>query len=648
MAIGGLFDIGRSGLSAFQNALDTTGNNITNIYSEGYARQGVSMAERKGAINGNGVDFSHNQRIIDGFVEANLRTSTTNYNGVSSYYDQALKLDAFLGSESGSVTASLDNFFSALHTNLSATTSIPARLALMDKARTLVNSLQTVDAEIDNQQQQLNQSLVTMVCQINNYTEQLADINKMLQHSTSPPNNLLDERDQILRKLSELIPINSTTVDNRVDVYLQSGDGLVTGINHLNLVVKDNPDGSDTKELYTSSRGHDTKITESIHSAKLGGIINFQREILEPAKNEINHFAMVLSDTINIQHQKGLDLNSNYGGLFYTDVNSEYLVNHRVAADGNNSGNASFQVMIDQTSQTKPSEYLMRVDSPTTYSIFRKADNTEILAGTLNKIPAEIKFDGLTLSLTSGQLITGDRYIINPTAAVIRQMEVKLGGPEDIALAAPISTIANRGNSGNGHIQYESIVDISNQSFSSPNKLEPPIQIVFLTATSYQICNAITSEVIESPISYDPTAGAELFPTPANFDPGYRVKLTGNIHANDKFDILFNDRATGDNRNGNQLAALQMQATIGGVSNFQDGYTNFLSKISSRTHSADLQHQSAKILLDSAQARRNEISGVNLDEEAAMLLQFQKSYQASAQLITVADSIFETIIRLAG
>lgn len=648
MAMGGLFGIGISGLNANQHALDTVGNNITNVYTEGFTREGANFQERKGLNGGIGVDYSGNQRFFDTFAESDLRNNLASFNSSSTYYDYASVLDNFLSNDSATVSKSLEDFFSSLQMTLASPDSIPVRLAFLNEAETLVGRFQSIDNTLDIQRSQLNSSLESVVKEVNGYSSKIAELNRVIQDSRVTPNSLLDERDNLLRKLSGLVPTNVVMTNDAANVYLGSGDALVVGGISSDLTLKANPMDGKEMDVYIKGSVSDVRISDGIKSAKLGGMLNFRREVLSPAKLSINHMAMVLNHSINEQHQKGLDSNGNFGGLFYNDINASNLANNRVSENTNNSGSASFQVTVEQPEETKPTTYSLVMNSPLTYSVIRKSDNETVSSGLFLLFPTDVSFDGLKMTVTSGGFASGDQYTIDATTSAIRNMELKIKDPRDLALAAPIQVTSDLANRGTGNIEFESVSDYSNPSFATPGQLSPPLRIEFLSPTSYQVVNADTSGLIGIPTVFNPLTGTDLFPIPGVFDPGYRIKLTGNMMANDKFNIDFNTLPTGDNRNGDAMAKIQTNALLEGGNNIQGGISKFTNDIANHTHFADLGQQSSKILLDSAQARRDDVSGVNLDEEAAMLLQYQKTYQASAQLISVADTLFDTVIRLAG
>jgi len=107
--------------------------------------------------------------------------------------------------------------------------------------------------------------------------------------------------------------------------------------------------------------------------------------------------------------------------------------------------------------------------------------------------------------------------------------------------------------------------------------------------------------------------------------------------------------APGDNSNALLLAGLQTSQTMeGGTTNFQGAYGQLIGNLGTQTRSAQINSEAQAALLTQAQANRDTVSGVNLDEEAADLLRYQQAYQAVAQVISVADSTFQTLLSAVG
>jgi flagellar hook-associated protein 1 FlgK len=101
----------------------------------------------------------------------------------------------------------------------------------------------------------------------------------------------------------------------------------------------------------------------------------------------------------------------------------------------------------------------------------------------------------------------------------------------------------------------------------------------------------------------------------------------------------------GDNSNALALAALQLKNVMGGgTESFQSAYSHLVASVGVTTSHAKVNASAQRTLLDRAVESQQSVSGVNLDEEAANLIKFQQAYQAAAQVISVSDDIFQTLL----
>jgi flagellar hook-associated protein 1 FlgK len=138
--------------------------------------------------------------------------------------------------------------------------------------------------------------------------------------------------------------------------------------------------------------------------------------------------------------------------------------------------------------------------------------------------------------------------------------------------------------------------------------------------------------------SDNPSAGAAY--------QGYQFNVTGQPEADDIFTIEFNANGVSDNRNAEFLAALGTKNTLNnGSQNFAEGYSNLVAEIGVKTRQSQLDRDSGQTLLEQSTNQRESVSGVNLDEEAGRLIQYQAAYNASAQVMSVAQDLFNTLLQ---
>jgi len=127
----------------------------------------------------------------------------------------------------------------------------------------------------------------------------------------------------------------------------------------------------------------------------------------------------------------------------------------------------------------------------------------------------------------------------------------------------------------------------------------------------------------------------------------WQVKFDGPVNAGDIYHIKGNSYLAGDNRNILAMATLQSdKAVFSGRGDFAEVYTDIIGDLGNTVIQTSISAQAQRIMVEQAQAQRDETSAVSLDEEAANLLRFQQAYQASAQVISTANKLFDAILQL--
>jgi flagellar hook-associated protein 1 FlgK len=428
---------------------------------------------------------------------------------------------------------------------------------------------------------------------------------------------------------------------------LSNGIEIVSGQTVRSLSTMDDDEDATLLRIgLESGYGATLDVSSFITDGSLGGMVNLRQGSYDNADRGLGRLALVIADQFNRQNKLGSDLNGELGTNIFNDINSESLMQGRVSGNSNNVGSGGFEVSIDDVSQLKVSDYRMVFSSATAYTITRNSDGETVSSGTIGAYPHTASFDGMTMTVDSGTFTAGDKFSIRPYQGAGASTSVVMVDPKKLAMAFPVSAEANTANLGSGSIKVDSILDTTNTSFTTTAQaLSPPIRVEFLSDTTYQLVDVDTTNVIEGPITYDPTTGADVFPTTGSYDPGYRVSLSGSMKAGDSFDINYNVNTIGDNRNALQMAGLYTKKIIdGNETTMNAAYMSLSSEVSLQTNTAKTQLDSALTLVDQAEKRFYSVSGVDSMNELTNLTNYQQSYQASAQIIQSARTIFETLL----
>ncbi len=667
-----LLNIALSGLITHQRALSTTGHNIANATNEGYSRQINIQATRNaeflgGSYLGTGVDLDGVRRSVNEFIITQLRSDTSAFKQVETISNNLDRLDFLFSDSNTGLTSNQDRFYTAMQAANDDPTSIVARQVFLAEAQNMVNKFHAIEAELSRQTETMNQLIAASVSEIGGLSDQIAEVNRSIVEQSgsgfgNQPNDLLDHRDRLLKELSELVSISTIEQnDGAMNVFVGSGQAIVLGGEALTLVTSPSEFDPQVPQLGVLANGTVTKLNNELTGGILGGLLQLRSGSMVEATNSLGRIALAVSETVNQQHRLGMDLEGNLGGNFFSEINSVSAIAARTINSSSNSIplDQVVAVSVSDLAELTTSDYRLSFSSATNYTVTRLSDgktNAAIdpaLTGTIGGLPAALTFDGLSVALsrTSGNFVAGDSFILKPTNNGAKEIALVIDRPESIALAAPVRTGANLNNLGTGTVGPGQVTDTSGALFSTtPGQLSPPLIIRFTSATTYDVLdNSGPVPVALAP----PQTGLTFPPSPANAilpaGFGINLEISGQPQAGDTFTVDFNTGGYQDSRNGLAMASLQTTGVLNnGQTTLQGAYGQLLQQVGVDASQARFNLQASETLLQQSQAHRDDVSGVNLDEEAAKLIELEQAYGASAQVITVARSLFDTLLNAVG
>lgn len=679
-----LLSIGISGLNLSQTQLQVTGNNIANADQPSYTRQRVETATlpeqlRGGGYVGNGSIVQDITRMVDDFLVTRLRLDTASFNSLNAYTTNINQIDSLLADEQSGLGPAIDSFFSALEASAQDPTSEPSRQVVLSQAEALTQRIHDLTSQVEQQVASVNNQLTSLTQQVSSLAASLADVNvkiadEMARGGGSQPNQLLDQRDELLRQLSELVSVSTIDNNGAMDVFIGNGLPLVVGGNAAQMGTATSKGGSGNVDItFINQNGATQAITDFVSGGKLGGLIDFRDDVAGEALNSMGRLAMGMADALNQQNSLGVDLDGNLGGNIFKDINDPSVLSQRISIDSGNSnvsGQAvdSMDILITDVAQLTTSDYVLNIiDSDGTggvdYQLIRTSDNqVTIING--NNAAQSLEVDGFSIDIpvtTQSNLAIGDRFYIKPTRNGGADMAVEMTRVQDLAYASPVVTNAKTGNSGEGSIsagEMLALVDDGDLNFSpaptpalysSPGELAGEVLIRFTSATAYTVYQN-TDAAAPQPLfsgTIIPGQKNSIFGDnsgDANYI-GFQTVVSGIPAAGDEFTIGFNQNGSSDNRNAVAMGALRTKDTLdGGSTSFENAYGSLISKVGSDAAKSQLSRDAAESLLQQSQSSRDSMSGVNLDEEAANLIKFEQAYNAAAQVISVARQLFDTLI----
>jgi flagellar hook-associated protein 1 FlgK len=662
----GIFSIGVSGLSAAQMGLLATEHNVVNANTPGYSRQATVQATNvpintgAGAI-GQGVHVQTIKRMYDQFLTGQVNSAQTQVSGLEAYYSQINQIDTMLADSEAGLSPALQDFFSGVQQVASNPSLLPARQSLIASAQTMATRFHNIDTRLSELKDQLNGRISNAVTEINAYAEQLADINQRVVLAEAgygqPPNDLLDQRDQIVAELNKLIKVTtSTNADGSYNVFIGSGQQIVVGSRAREMTAT--PSTADATRIVVGLKtgGGTQEFPESlITGGELGGLVEFRNSSLDLVVNELGRVAASLALTFNAQHGLGQDLqgriagDTGFVGDFFT------ISDPKVVSNAYNTGagslTASFKAPVAPSSpdysgnfytELTTSDYRVQFGAAGAYSITRLDDNQLVASGSGVGV---VEFDGVSLNI-SAVGASGDKFLLQPTSEVARNIGIDsriVADPRSIAAAGPVRVTQAQTNTGSMGIG-QGVVGLGYTAPASPLTLTA-------TATTLDGVTGTWTAVYSDGTSSTSTGNIPLTSGTSTLAKvafsGMSFDVNGTPAVGDSFEINRNTGGVVDGRNALLFARLQTQNTVSdGTATFQSAYARLVADNGIRTREVRVQLDAQGAVRDQAVATRESLSGVNLDEEAANMLKYQQAYQAASKILEIGSKLFDTILSL--
>lgn len=458
-----ILSIGKSALTAAQVGISVTGHNIANASTPGYNRQvvvqGSALAQDFGVgFLGQGTQIDTVKRIYSDYLGVQVQSAQASKSGLETYYAQMRQIDNLLADPDAGLSPALQDFFGSLHELSAEPSSLPARQAVLSTAEALAGRFQGIGSRLREIEQGVNSQITTSVMLINSYGEQIARLNDAIsiaQRATGqPPNDLLDQRDQLVLDLNKEIKATVVEQDGEYNIFIGNGQPLVMGSKATQMVATTSPMNSDKVEVGYKAPGGGVILAgdAAFNGGRLGGLLEFRSKSLEPAQNTLGRIGITLASEFNTQHTDGYDRNGVLGGDFFS------VASPVVNARSGNTGNAVVGAVINDAGQLTTSDYILRYDG-SNYSLTRLSDNT-----TTSPVANGAVIDGVQLSLT-GSPAAGDSFLIRPTVNGATGFTTLITDPAEVA-ASGTATVGDNANAlALANLQTQNLVAGGSASF---------------------------------------------------------------------------------------------------------------------------------------------------------------------------------------
>ena len=628
-----IFSTGATALYSAQLAIATTGHNIANVNTTGYRRQELifetqTPVQTGSGFIGQGASVDTVRRVYNDFLERQVSQNEAGTGYLTRYLEGMKQVDSVLGDRNLGFSKTLQSFFSAMNDLADNPTSVPARQAVLGAAENLSSNISGLGNYLQSLQEGVNVEIEAMVGRINSHAQNIFELNNKIAAiqtaSNQTPNDLLDQRDQMVAELNALVGVQVIKDQNTgaFSIFIGKGYQLVGPAGPNPLVAAQSPDNPLKLEVMTGNGGVQLSGKTRAFNGELGGLLDFRTEMLDEAQNSLGRVAIVLAQEFNDQHKLGIDLNGNAGVDFFNVPDAS------VISRTTNTGNAVFSVAFSNPQALTLSDYRLTYDGAN-YSMVRLSDGQ-----TTSPFAMGSTIDGMTISLGSGAPAAGDSFLIRPTVNGASEIGVNILNPAQIAAAAPVVASAAVANTGGAQL-IQPTVNSLNANLTST------VTITFNSPTPGPQTFNVTGAGTGNPTNVPFTSGSDITYN------GWTFKIVGVPANGDTFTVAANTGGVLDNRNALALSGLQTNRTlVGGTTTLEGAYSSMIGRIGNKTNEVTVNQKAQANLLEQTRQIQQSASGVNLDEEAANLIKYQQVYQAAAKVLQTANTMFDALLNL--
>lgn len=675
-----LLSLGIQAVRANQTGLAVTGNNISNVNTPGYSRQ-VPLFQ---SVDGGGVKLEHTQRITNQFINTLVWSDGSRFGAAKAFERISNQVSNAVAAGPTSVSVKLDDFFKSLQAANEAPTSLTTRELFVAESNATVRRFQDLHNQIAAQKDGINTRVQEITEEINAKARNIANLNDRIRLANAAQTNafeLLDQRDQAISELSQLIDISVVDqVPAGKAIFIGNGEPLVIGNQSNPLSARTNKLNSDEIDIQLTLGKQSLNMTSTIAGGELGGLLEANNTLVNTSLDELGRLALVFADTMNQQHRLGMDYQGRMGQNLFRDINDFSLTQSRVSSEF-----IPATVNITDVSKLQASGYDLVFTDKESFRLTRQSDGrvwTEksfinqtdpSLVDNENEMffdpeqgDLRLRLDGFELNVDSPtSFATNERLLITPTRMAASEMRLNITTGQQLALASPLvaSSAADNLGTGKATVALTEAVPLTMSPLRAMDNLfaNGAAEKIEVTKTntgySVNLIDSFGNTITPNQLQIEETSDRKLIIR--NVDPTLRgeitLNITGNPAPNDQFTVGFNfdvlnsvsgdiaNPGISDNRNGLLLSDLaKTNTSLEG--NYTQTYGRMVERVGVVTQIAQMDTQASQAVFESSKSQRDELSGVNLDEEAVKLIQFQQAYQAAAQLITASQRTFDALI----
>jgi flagellar hook-associated protein FlgK len=624
-----------TGLQATMAALQTTGHNIANANTPGFSRQRIELGPQRPQDLprfqvGRGVNLLGVRRIVDQAVETRLRDAASTLSSLGSRSETLDRVEALFGPLSGfDLGAQMNGLFASIHDLSLHPEDQSSRSQVLANAQTLAQSLNYFDARLREFRGQLNGEVRIAVDDLNRIASEIADLNREVVAAenggldSGAANDLRDRRGLLLRELSDLLQVTAVETSTGEVNVLAGSAFLVFGAEAFEVATTE---AADNGVLVLTPVFADGMAPVSIRGGRLQGLIESRDGVLGEAARDVNVLANAVAFEFNRVQSSGQGL------ARFTDLVSLRSVDDpsaELALGGEATARSTRDTLVDSTLTVDPTGRTIQILSGDNVLETRRVTAFEASTGTIF----------LDRPLPHDPAI-GDRYQVKelPFPVVNGGFDLVVTNESTgIQTSIRIDVNLDDGNLTTPDSSWSSVVaglaaahpDVT-ASLTSSNEIRirsnvPGVTFSFANDTSGFLAAAGLNAFFSGSLASDIALNPEL---------ERRPELLSAALSN----------AEGDNGGALAFAALRDLASIQGAATFEDFYQSFVGELGVQAAEYQDRFESQAFVAQQLENQRERVSGVNLDEEAVHMIQYQRAFQASARFIGVIDELLNTLI----
>ncbi|WP_202759434.1 flagellar hook-associated protein FlgK [Delftia acidovorans] len=651
-----LLNVGSRALMANQIALQTTGHNIANVNTAGYSRQSVAFQTSPGqnmgsGYIGNGVDVNTILRNFNDLLNRQAATASAVSAADSARATSLAQMQEVFGGGKTGLGAAITDMMNSFGDVAGAPTDPSARQVVLTRMNELAARFRSASAQLDELDYSAKQQMGNDVTVVNSLAGQVATLNAQISRSIASgqtPNDLLDQRDQLVRNINKYVQTSQIPADDgSISLFVGGSQPLVLGPNSAQLTLKEATEfpGSGKMALYFQQPGgQNVELTPSmLGGGEIAGLLQFQGSDLTEGRNLLGRMALAIGDSLNEQNNLGLTLSGQSGSNLF----KLSMVSNGSTTGAQWTGATTPTTTVVDSSQLKASDYQIVFGSTAPAGKVIRLSDGKVTDFTSMADLSSKEIDGLRFDLKA-EGVSGNTVLFRPMAAGAHDIQAAVHSPNDLAVANPVA--ASIKSLGDATLQMGGIQVSAGFNLAGFAGAE----VSFSKNATGQLEYTITP----APAGGIPATGLYTSGQPIQLAPGLQVKITGtpaiNGTTSDKVtlgkatDPQYGTAYQRDAGNASSFLALRDSKLFDGSTTLSDGFSTAMAQVGTRTQSAQYAAKLSETIAKNLEADRTAVSGVNLDEEAAKLLQYQQSYQASAKMLQVAQSIFDSVLQTVG